>query len=214
VVVLAQEGQKLDAKAVAAGRATVRQRMSRATEEAPRMSGNLEEIPLPDLLQLFGTSRKDGVLVLSTDAREGRIYLKEGKVRFAAIEGVSLLPLKAVYRMLGWAKGVFALDPPEVREFENGVDASAHEILMEGFRQQDELNQLRTRLPPLELKIGLKMPLEPKLSALSQSDMDLLQMVINAPCLEAVFDMLPGTDLETGQAVMTLVQRGYLEPVG
>jgi pSer/pThr/pTyr-binding forkhead associated (FHA) protein len=216
VVVLAQqEGQKLDATSVAAGRATVKQRMSRATEEAPRMSGNLEEIPLPDLLQLFGTSRKNGVLVLSTEAREGRIYLKEGKVRFAAIEGApALSPHKAVYRMLGWAKGVFALDPAEDREFENGVDASAQELLMEGFRQQDELNQLRTRLPPLELKLSLKLPLEPKLSALTPAELDLLQVAVSASCLEAVFDLLPGTDLETGQAVASLVQRGYLEPAG
>jgi pSer/pThr/pTyr-binding forkhead associated (FHA) protein len=215
VVLPQQEGQRLDAKSVAAGRATVRQRMSRATDEASRMSGNLDEIPLPDLLQLFGTSRKNGVLVLSTENREGRIYLKEGKVRFALIEGApSLSPHKAVYRMLGWAKGMFSLDPPEEREFENAVDASAQELLMEGFRQQDELNQLRTRLPPFELKIGIKIPLEPKLSALTPAEMDLLQTAINAPCLEAVFDLLPGTDLETGQQIAALVQKGYLESIG
>ena len=67
-------------KAIAVGRVTVtaRQQQTRAQEEAPRMSGNLEEIPLPDLLQLFGTSRKAGVLVLRCEGREGRIYLNEG----------------------------------------------------------------------------------------------------------------------------------------
>src|SRR5882724_7044540 len=144
--------QKLDPKAAAAGRVTARQRMSRAAEEAPRMSGSLEEIPLPDLLQLFGTSRKNGVLVLRSETREGRIYLAEGKVRFANIDGADhVRPLRAVYRMLEWNKGMFALDPPDTREFDNPVDASAQEILMEGFRQQDEFNALRTRLPPLDL---------------------------------------------------------------
>src|SRR3954462_7556758 len=49
VIATAQDAeQKLDLKSVAAGRVTARQRMSRAAEEAPRMSGSLEEIPLPD----------------------------------------------------------------------------------------------------------------------------------------------------------------------
>jgi pSer/pThr/pTyr-binding forkhead associated (FHA) protein len=216
VIATAQDAdQKLDLKSVAAGRVTARQRMSRAVEEAPRMSGSLEEIPLPDLLQLFGTSRKNGVLVLRTDSREGRIYLAEGKVRFANIEGSDhVRPLKAVYRMLDWNKGVFALDPPDTREFENPVDASAQEILMEGFRQQDEFNALRGRLPSLELRLGLKMPLEPMLHDLSPTELDLLQSAINAPSLEAVLDAATGTDLEAAQAVLALVQRGYLEPVG
>jgi pSer/pThr/pTyr-binding forkhead associated (FHA) protein len=216
VIATAQDAdQKLDIKSVAAGRVTARQRMSRAAEEAPRMSGSLEEIPLPDLLQLFGTSRKNGVLVLRTETREGRIYLSEGKVRFANIEGSEhVLPLKAVYRMLDWKNGMFALDPPDTREFEHPVDASAQEILMEGFRQQDEFNALRGRLPALELRLGLKLPLEPKLTELSPNELELLQTAINAPSLETVLDTVPGTDLEASQALLSLLQRGYLEPVG
>lgn len=211
VMAVAQEGdQKLDLKAVAAGRVTARQKMSRMGEEPPRMSGSLEEIPLPDLLQLFGTSKKNGVLVLRTEAREGRIYLAEGKVRFATIEGMDLPPLKAVYRMLDWQLGVFALDPPDTRQFDNPVDCSAQEILMEGIRQQDEFNALRSRLPALDRHLGLKLPLEPKLRDLSPSELDLLQTVLNSSALEAVFDAARGTDLETGQAIVSLVQRGYL----
>ncbi|HEY4102668.1 MAG TPA: DUF4388 domain-containing protein [Polyangiaceae bacterium] len=210
----ADPDQKQDQKSVAAGRVTARQRMSRAVEEAPRMSGSLEEIPLPDLLQLFGTSRKNGVLVLRTDTREGRIYLNEGRVRFALIEGTEhLSPLKAVYRMLDWGKGMFALDPPDTREFENKVDASAQEILMEGFRQQDEFNALRNRLPPLELRLGLKFPLESRLRDLSPEELDLLQTIVSSGSLEIALDSIPGTDLQVGQAILALVQRGYLEPV-
>lgn len=216
VIATAQDAnEKPDMKSVAAGRVTAKQRMSRASEEAPRMSGSLEEIPLPDLLQLFGTSKKTGVLVLRTDTREGRIFLAEGKVRFASIEGSDhVRSLKAVYRMLDWNKGMFALDPPDTRDFENPVDASAQELLMEGFRQQDEFNQLRGRLPALELRMGLKLPLEPKLHDLTPAELDVLQGVISAPSLEAAFDLVPGTDLDAAHAVIALVQRGYLEPVG
>ncbi len=214
IATTAEGDQKMDPKSVAAGRVTARQRMSRATEEAPRMSGSLEEIPLPDLLQLFGTSRKNGVLVLRTETREGRIYLAEGKVRFASIEGAeNVQPLKAVYRMLDWNKGVFALDPPDTREFDDPVDASAQEILMEGFRQQDELNNLRGRLPALDSRLTLKLPLESRLTDLNPGELDLLQATLNSASIEILFDSVPGTDLDTGQAVLDLIKRGYLEPV-
>lgn len=213
VMAVAQDGdQKLDLKAVAAGRVTARQRMSRVGDEPPRMSGSLEEIPLPDLLQLFGTSKKNGVLVLRTDVREGRIYLAEGKVRFATLDGMDgVPPLKAVYRMLDWHEGMFVLDPPDTREFEHPIDASAQEILMEGIRQQDEFNAMRGRLPELNAPLRLKLPLEPKLRELKPEDLDLLQVVIGSPSLEVVFDAVSGTDLETGHAILSLMQRGYLE---
>ena len=214
VMAISQDGdQHLDLKSVAAGRVTARQKMSRVGDEAPRMSGSLEEIPLPDLLQLFGTSKKNGVLVLQTETLEGRIYLTEGKVRFAAIEGMDAVPpLKAVYRMLDWHQGQFALDPPDSRKFENPVDAGAQEILMEGIRQQDELNALRPRLPALEASFRLNLPLQPQLRELSPAQLDMLQAVLNSRSLEAAFDSVPSTDLEAGQAILVLVQRGYLVP--
>src|SRR6476620_5922377 len=48
-----------DAKANLEQAAAVRARTSQRT-----MSGSIEEVPLPDLLQLFGTSKKSGVLVV------------------------------------------------------------------------------------------------------------------------------------------------------
>jgi pSer/pThr/pTyr-binding forkhead associated (FHA) protein len=212
VMAISQDGDvQLDPKAVAAGRVTARQKMSRVGDEPPRMSGSLEEIPLPDLLQLFGTSKKNGVLVLQTDTQEGRIYLTEGKVRFAALEGMEgVPPLKAVYRMLDWHQGQFALDPPDSRKFDNPVDAGAQEILMEGIRQQDEFNALRGRLPAFDSTFRLSSPLEPKLRELTPVQLDVLQAVLNSASIEVVFDSVPHTDLEAGQAILHLVQRGYL----
>src|SRR5580658_2992101 len=57
----------------------------RRTSQQRTMSGSIEEVPLPDLLQLFGTSKKSGVLVVRTDDDVGRIYLKKGVVAYALI---------------------------------------------------------------------------------------------------------------------------------
>jgi len=213
VVAAPQDAEaRANLKAMAVGRVTAKQQQGRAPEEAPRMSGILEEIPLPDLLQLFGTSRKAGVLVLRSAGREGRIYLNEGRIRFAEFAGVpGVTPLKAVYRMLGWQTGSFALDPPDTREFEAGVDVSAQEVLMEGFRQQDELGQLRNKLPGGG-RLVLKLPLTQRLRELDDGDLDLLEAALSADDLDAFLDGASGPDLESAQALLSLVQRGYLKP--
>src|SRR5271157_2148399 len=55
---------------------------ARRNNQQRTMSGSIEEVPLPDLLQLFGTSKKSGVLVIRTDDDVGKIYLKKGQISF------------------------------------------------------------------------------------------------------------------------------------
>ena len=214
VVAVAGETPAGDLEAVAARHETQRQAHAR-TGEAPRMSGSLEEIPLPDLMQLFGTSRKSGVLVLETDAGVGRIYLDGGAIRYATVdEAEKLAPLKAIYRMLTWTNGKFELEPPNDRVFDNPLDISVQEVLMEGFRQKDEFDQLRDQLPPMNSRIILRTPLEAPLHELEPSHLDILQQSLNSPNLAAVFERSKSTDLEIATILLDLIKRGYLTSVG
>jgi pSer/pThr/pTyr-binding forkhead associated (FHA) protein len=192
-------------------RGNMRQR-SAAADEAPRMTGSLEEIPLPDLLQLFAASRKSGVLVIRGEERVGRIYLKDGQIQHAAFDGQPELgALKCMYRMLGSKGGVFELEPPHEEPIENPLGVSVQEVLMEGFRQLDELNALRERLPAMTVRLTLRTPLEAPLHELEPAHLDVLQLAINSPSLEALLDRSPVSDLETAQIVGSLLTRRYLE---
>ena len=76
------------------------------------MTGAIDEIPLPDLLQLFGSSKKSGVLVVRSEDDVGKIYLRRGAISFATInEDGDISALKSVYRMLTWEHGLFELEP-------------------------------------------------------------------------------------------------------
>jgi hypothetical protein len=103
------------------------------------MSGSIEEIPLPDLLQLLSTSKKSGVIVIRGDAGVGKVYLRKGQIYFASIDdSFKMGPRKAIIRMLSWQAGFFDLEPPDERAVLEELQDSTEGLLMEGMRQLDE----------------------------------------------------------------------------
>ena len=181
-----------------------------------RMSGDLQEIPLPDLLQLFGTSKKDGVLLVDTGVSVGRIVIKKGVLHHASLsldggDAEPLPPLKAIYRMVGWSSGVFELDPPEEADAEEPIDLSVQAVLMEAFRQKDELAQLQSKLPSWEAELRLPDPLTAKLTELEETQLNVWQMAINRRSVGATLDTSPLSDLDTATALAMLCRDGYLQ---
>jgi hypothetical protein len=176
------------------------------------MSGSIEEVPLPDLLQLFGTSKKTGVLVVRSDNNQvGRIHLKKGAIAYAIINDLDdVQPLKSVFRMLTWQKGLFDLEPAEEREFANGIDVTVQETLIEGMRQLDEYNRIREDLPDLAARISVSAPLIPPLRDLKEADLDVLQLAHNYGVFETVLNKSLASDLETAEIVLRLIKGTYL----
>ncbi|HEY1694778.1 MAG TPA: DUF4388 domain-containing protein [Polyangiaceae bacterium] len=184
---------------------------ARRTSQQRTMSGSIEEVPLPDLLQLFGTSKKSGVLVIRTEDDVGRIYLKKGAIAYAIINDLDdVQPLKSLYRMLTWQKGLFDLDPPEEREFPNEMNSSVQEILMDGMRQLDEFNRIREDLPDLAARIAMNTPIIPPLRDLKPDELDVLQLAHNYGVFETVLNKSLATDLDTAEIVMKLIKASYL----
>jgi len=192
------------------GKETTRQNLTGSLSGA-RMTGSLDEIPLPDLMQLFGTSKKTGTLVLHGQ-REGHIHLHEGAIVHASIEGASLAPSKAAFRLLSWSSGTFSLEPadPSVPE---SLHLTAQGYLMEGIRQIDELAAIASGLPLPTAKLTLKTPLTAPLSTLEQPQLEVLQSCLNSTDFQAAMDRSSRSDLDVARDVLDLIRRGYLEEV-
>jgi hypothetical protein len=204
-------------KPMAAGRKGTRRRTSStpANDEPPRMTGHLEEVPLPDLLQLFSTSRKSGVLVLHTEGRIGKIMLDNGRIHFALIEDQpELLPFKCIYRMMDWNTGLFELEPPDSMRYKGALDAAVPEVLMEVLRQQDEMSTVKAKLPPLEASLQLKTPMAAPLNELEPRQLDVLQLALNSPNVTSLFERSKYSDLDTARILAELLARGYLQTSG
>ncbi len=176
------------------------------------MTGKIEEVPLPDLLQLFHTSKKNGVLAV-TGEREGRIFLRQGKVYYAVIDdNHDLGPLKSFNRIITWETGDFELLPPDDEEFMTELDESTEHLLMDALRQMDELKRVQGSLPPVGQTLLLSVPMQPALRDLSPEQLDVLQLVINWGTLGGVYDNAVQDDVLIATTVAELLERGYLRP--
>ena len=180
---------------------------------APKsMAGSIEEIPLPDLLQLLSTSRKSGVLVVRSDQHLGRLFFRKGQIYFANLENhYNVGPRKAFVRMLGWTQGSFELEPPDESAVLEEMDESTEALLMEGMRQLDEYRVQLEKLPAFSSPLGVPRPLKARLRDLGPDELDVFQAASEVKTVAALFDHSPLTDLMIAEKLVGLLNRGYLQ---
>ncbi len=179
--------------------------------QARTMSGSIDEVPLPDLMQLFSTSKKSGVLVVRTDDAEGKLFLEKGAIVFSSVnDQEDVPPLKSLIRILTWEHGTFDMEPASERSFPSKLEMSTEGILMEAFRQIDELRRIAADLPPHHAMLALAKPVIPALRDLSPEDLDVLQLVINYGTVETILNKSLASDLDTSEVLLKLLKLGYI----
>jgi hypothetical protein len=190
---------------------TGQKRSASASGQGRPMSGSIEEIPLPDLLQLLSTSRKSGVLAVRSNEGFGKIYLRKGQIYFSSIDDAfDVNPRKAVYRLLTWSSGTFELEPPDEKQVLEEMQESTEALLMEGVRQLDELRRIEADVPPRAARLAVPTPLAARLRDLTPEELDTFQLVLDWGAVAAVVDKYPGTDLEANTALVSLLKRMYV----
>lgn len=117
--------------------------------ETSLMRGRLEMISLPNIIQALEAERRTGTLRVTSGGRRGEILFAEGRIA-SALEGPRHGEA-AVYRMLTWEEGEFALEPAAgAAPLEALVTKSNQSLLLEGVRRLDEMAALRQALAALE----------------------------------------------------------------
>ena len=188
--------------------------------QARTMTGAIEEIPLPDVLQLLGSSKKTGVLVIHSQQGVGRLRMRKGVIVHSSIDTLpGVAPLKCAYRLLAWTHGTFELEPADESPVSGEIELAVHELLMEGLRQMDEYNHLRGSLPDIGAHLTVAHPLLTPLRDLSPVELDMFQLAYNegaaqgGPVLGALLDKSSVSDLDAARAVLRLLSGGYLKAV-
>ena len=213
-VVDASEDAAIVTGAVTAERRPRYQDMGRTTMHsgARSMTGTIAEVPLPDLIQLFSSSKKTGTLVVILGSTIARIHLDHGKIVHASLSDTPGLPsMKAIARVLSWDDGTFELVGPEPHATAELLNLPTEHILMEGLRQLDEMRHKQTKLPPPQTRIDVVRPLEARLSELTPAELDVFQLALSAPItVQGVFDRAAANDSEAAAILDKLLKKKYL----
>ncbi len=187
----------------------------RGGHSSQNMSGDLAEVPLPDLLQLFSTNRKTGLLRLTcSDAHygEAELFLAGGKLQHVQAQGLSHMPpQKILSRLVAVNTGAFEFSaqalPPGVPET---LTQSTENLLIEATRLNDETARARKSLPPCSHGFKLTLPLSTRLGDLNSEQLDVLQLAINGESVEEVLDHTHGTDQAAIEHLSLLLKANYL----
>ncbi|MEM9730682.1 MAG: HD domain-containing phosphohydrolase [Myxococcota bacterium] len=125
-----------------ASAAVVAAKAGRIIEEArnqksgPRgISGSLQEMGLPDVIQILANGRKSGKLQVRSGTLKGDLMFQEGSIHDATLGDLS--GADAVYAILRLTEGDFALDPA-TDPVEDRIGVPTHHLLLEAMRRMDE----------------------------------------------------------------------------
>jgi CheY-like chemotaxis protein len=180
------------------------------------LEGSLDQIAIPDLLQILSMNRRSGVLRIASSAGGGggakaELLVSSGRVSDARIGEIS--GEKALFRCLLWSSGTFTF-APGAPSGAGRIGLSMDEVLLEGMRQNDEIAVLEERAPTRDDVLTLVAPPERIPDGLHPVTEEVVRLLTyDRPCGE-VLDQTRAPDLEVLRAVTTLVERGFVRVLG
>lgn len=189
---------------------------ARASQTRPgpvHLAGHSEQLAIPDVIQLLSLNKRSGTLHIRGRS-VGRIFFREGKILNA--ETRSLKGRKALFRIVTWPEALFEFEPGEPgRPAEPALEGSTSSVLMESFKQFDELHQLAKRLPNLDERLRATRKKESELGALTTTQRIILRAAAGGGAtLAEIIDSVPDDDLVAYTFIEELIGRGALEVIG
>jgi CheY-like chemotaxis protein len=213
---LPQEVLLEDVVATAESELAIRDRLSElnnAVEEQDRPSGYFPDVPLLEVMHCLNLWKRSGRLDLRREGHKGgqgrgSVWLHDGEVVDAELGDAQ--GRKALYRLMEWEHGQFALDPSGLHVKRTPI-APLGPLLKEGTRQLSQGRVLGAQLPAHDSPIRLRVrasDLPNILHPLTQEVLSLLEL--HATVAEVV-DHCSYPDYQVLRTLSTLADRAIIE---
>ena len=169
--------------------------------------GSIQELPVPDIIQLVSVSGKTGMFTLVRGAERGLIYLKNGQMVHARLG--DLAGEEAIYALAIWSSGDFQFTPGEETNA-SSIDKSNTSLLMEAARRLDEWKVLSRKIPgvdyvPTFLSRDTSEPV-----TLSPPEWNLVIRIDGKKTIEELARVVDQSSFETAKVLYGLITSGLI----
>lgn len=178
-------------------------RARRAPRSEPELRGDLAQVALFDLVQVFSVNRRTGQLSVEGPMVSGSLWVRDGWI----VDAVSGLATgdKGLFRLLTMREGQFVFHP-DLEPRRERISATTDQLLMEAVRRVDEVERVAEDLPPLVAVVEL-VTAPAELDPVAAAVIDALD---EPRAVDELLDLLREGDLEILRAVRELLLSGAL----
>jgi hypothetical protein len=170
--------------------------------------GSIQELPVPDIIQLVSVSGKTGMFMLVRGAERGFIYLKNGRIAHAELGGLE--GEEAVYALAIWSTGDFQFTPGKETERVT-IDKTNTSLLMEAARRLDEWKVLARKIPGVDYVPVLKTRDVGEPVTLSPPEWNLIIRVDGRKTVEELARATSSNSFDTAKVLYGLVTADLVE---
>jgi hypothetical protein len=170
--------------------------------------GSIQELPVPDIIQLVSVSGKTGMFMLVRGGERGFIYLRNGRIVHAELGGLS--GEEAVYALAIWSTGDFQFTPGKETEATT-IDKTNTSLLMEAARRLDEWKVLARKIPGVDYVPVLKPREMGEPAMLSPSEWNLVIRVDGRKTVEELARATGSNSFDTAKVLYGLITADLVE---
>jgi hypothetical protein len=175
---------------------------------ASAITGPIEILGLPSLVQMFSSSADQGTLDVWWNGLHGRIVFAGGGLQHARVAGVT--GMKALCRILAWDQGTFEFRP--IAEGERASDpVPMYGAILEGLQHFDELTRLDLSGLPQRGTVERTALAAP--SDLEKGEQALLDLLEPGITVDELVARSPLFDSEAYEALISLADREVIRVV-
>jgi hypothetical protein len=171
--------------------------------------GSLEELPLPDVIQLVAASGKSGRFLMSGKLGEGSIVLREGQIIHSSC-GV-LAGDEAFYELATWQEGSFRFEQSDESATQRTIEKSNTNLLMAAAQRIDEWKVLVSRVPstsmvPVFREDGGRTPI-----SLTPREWQVIRKVDEHRSIDEISNAIKMSSFEVSKTVYGLITSNLIE---
>ena len=170
--------------------------------------GSIQELPVPDIIQLVSVSGKTGMFMLVRGGERGFIFLKNGRIVHAELGG--LTGEEAVYALAIWSTGDFQFTPGKEIETVT-IDKTNTSLLMEAARRLDEWKVLARKIPGVDYVPVLKTREMGEPVTLSPPEWNLIIRIDGVKTVEELARATSSNSFDTAKVLYGLVTADLIQ---